>query len=495
MLAGEPLRAADSTYLLDLVRAVGVSIASVSILGADQQERWSSEGVARLLPIRSVVAQRAPDNGRQVAADSARVDALSQTLAVDYPITAEGRRVGTLAARVRLSSVVQMDSLRVLAPGASLVIREGSQLLWASSSAVPYTADSTLAGEWEIVRRSVPGLALTLELVAPAAPFVRPFERAARTGLAVLSLVTLFAMLLTFAMTRRITRSLHALSSAATQVAQGELDVVVQVASNDEAGRLAAAFNRMTESLRQSLAELSHQRSLAAVGEFAASLSHEVRNSLTAVRVDLQHANRHLAPEHPGKPLVSRTLDSVRRLDATVTSALRVARGGHVRRAPVSLNEVLERAMSAATPAYMERGAILAPLPDESMPAVYGDAAALEALFLNLLLNAAQALNARGSASVSVARDNGNALITISDDGGGVPANQLASLGKTFHSTKESGTGLGLPIARRIAESHGGTLRIASENGNGTSVYVALPAMATISEGPQSPSDAIVAPT
>src|SRR5262245_19797198 len=139
----------------------------------------------------------------------------------------------------------------------------------------------------------------------------------------------------------------------------------------------------MTEGLRRTIAELSQQRALAAVGEFAASLSHDVRNSLTAIRVDLQHALRHVPPDNPGAPLGARALDSVRRLDTSVTSALRVARSGHVAKSPIELGSVLRRAIASAEPTFLERGAVLEPLPSHPDVSVSGDAAAIEQLFLN----------------------------------------------------------------------------------------------------------------
>src|SRR5205085_11899773 len=133
----------------------------------------------------------------------------------------------------------------------------------------------------------------------------------------------------------------------------------VDATGDDEVARLASSFNAMTQSLQRTVAELSRQRAMAAVGEFAASMAHDVRNSLTAIRVDLQHALRHLPSEDPGAKLGARALDSVRRLDATVTAALGVARGGRVDKSAVHLGKVIERAVAAAEPSFAERGAVL----------------------------------------------------------------------------------------------------------------------------------------
>ncbi|HUQ84508.1 MAG TPA: HAMP domain-containing sensor histidine kinase [Gemmatimonadaceae bacterium] len=328
---------------------------------------------------------------------------------------------------------------------------------------------------WEVVRRSPRTAPLELSISAPSAPFVKPFEDAARTGLAVLMMVALVAFGVSAVLTSRVTRSLARLSEAASAVALGDLERQVPAAGGDEIAELAAAFNRMTDSLRRTLAELSQQRALAAVGEFAASVAHEVRNSLTAVRVDLQHAKRHLPAENQGTTLLVRALESTRRLDSTVSSALRAARTGQMTPSRIDLRVVLEHAMRSAAPAFDERCATLEPLVTDVDAQVIGDASALEHLFLNLLINAGQALSAGGSARVDIVRANGHVLVRIEDTGPGVPVDQLASLGEPFRTTKPDGTGLGVPIARRIAVAHGGELRVDSAPDHGTTATVQLP--------------------
>jgi signal transduction histidine kinase len=106
---------------------------------------------------------------------------------------------------------------------------------------------------------------------------------------------------------------------------------------------------------------------------------------------------------------------------------------------------------------------------------VAGDSAALEQLFLNILLNAAQALDDGGAAALEVEPADGQISVRIRDDGQGIPAEALDRVFEAFYSTREGGTGLGLPIARRIAQAHGGQLRIRAAVGTGTEVEITLP--------------------
>jgi signal transduction histidine kinase len=104
-----------------------------------------------------------------------------------------------------------------------------------------------------------------------------------------------------------------------------------------------------------------------------------------------------------------------------------------------------------------------------------GDALALEQLFLNLLLNAAQSLEPGGRATVVVTRERSELVVMVRDTGRGIPPEALERVLDRFFSTREDGTGLGLPIARQIAASHGGSLAITSKVGEGTTVEVRLP--------------------
>jgi signal transduction histidine kinase len=114
--------------------------------------------------------------------------------------------------------------------------------------------------------------------------------------------------------------------------------------------------------------------------------------------------------------------------------------------------------------------------PDGAPAWVLGDAMALEQLFLNLLLNAAQALPTGGRAALALDVEAADLCVVVSDTGVGISPENLERVADPFFSTKSDGTGLGLPIARQIATAHGGSLRIASTPGAGTRVEVRLPA-------------------
>jgi len=457
------LSSADSAYLIQLARSLSPTISSVKYVELAGGERWSFDTE---LPGMSGISGRP---------DVPQANPLQRALEVELPISADGTRIGRLVARVRLTSVLSADFGRPVVPEAVVTAADADGVVWSSGADSLIATSTDVPQGWEIVRRTPRMAPLELSIAAPTAPFVKPFEQAARTGLAVLMTVALVALVLSGVLASRATHSLARLSEAAAAVAAGNLERNVPASGGDEIGQLATAFNGMTDSLRRNVAELAQQRALAAVGEFAASLAHEVRNALTAVRVDLQHATRHLPADNPGTALLVRALGSVRRLDSTMTSALRAARTGQVVPARVDLRRVLEQAMRGAAPSFTERSATLEPLAADATAEVVGDASALEHLFLNLLINAGQALAAGGRAHVEVGSENGQALVRVVDTGAGIPGDQLASLGQPFNTTKPYGTGLGVPIARRIALAHGGELRVDSVPHAGTTATVQLP--------------------
>ncbi|MHB1193404.1 MAG: sensor histidine kinase [Longimicrobiales bacterium] len=337
--------------------------------------------------------------------------------------------------------------------------------------------------DWLVVRHGLQEPPVILTLAAPLGPFTEPFSRAARQGAIIFAAVIVLGIVLTTLLTRHLAGSLEKLAETAESVARGDLDQRVGQSGPDEIRRVGRAFDAMTMSLRDTLRRLSRQEAAAAVGEFAATLAHEVRNPLTSIRLDLERAR-----EKPGDPrageLVGRALAEIERLDCTVSGALRIARSGNLTLLSLDLRRPLEAAVHAAMPEFEARGAILEPLPVLNEIRVRGDPGALEQLFLNLLKNAAEALEEGGRAWLAVEVEEQNVRVSVLDDGSGIKADIIASILEPFYSTKKEGTGLGLPISLRIARAHRGELTLESGPGGGTACHVVLPLCALGEEGP-----------
>jgi signal transduction histidine kinase len=398
--------------------------------------------------------------------------------------------VGTMEVRLRTGSLLPSDLILPGLAGSVLALFDAS----GSFPLTPLTIEPELLAQdrfswaeetWLTLRDTLYEPPLQVVLAAPIGALGPPFETAAHRGFIALLAVLAVSVLLATLATRRITRPLRALADGADTVAQGNLDVMVAEDGPEEVRRVAGAFNTMTENLRRTLQELAQRESLAAVGEFAASLAHEVRNPLTAISLDLKRAQKHIGESGTAQELLDQALSEVKRLDASVTDALRLARSGLLSPVKLDLRQPLEAALRASKPAFQECGAELQQLalPEEPV-CVKGEPGALEQLFLNLLLNAAEALGPGGEAGVDIAQDAGRVRISVWDTGRGIPPAEMDRVFEPFFSTSSQGTGLGLPIAQRIARAHGGELRLDSPPGEGTTASVLLPAIEAPADRP-----------
>lgn len=396
-------------------------------------------------------------------------------VAVTFPISDSAGVLGTMTALVRLNAL--LPAIPITIPGASFDLYDtGRDIALRGGSE---SADGVVAAQSPVMllaERSIAEPPLRFVAQAPLEPYVAPFERQTRrAGLVLLTVVSL-ALALAGLLTSRATRALRELAIGADEVARGNLDHQVAVETSDEIGRLAAAFNTMTQELQKSVRELSHRNALAAVGVFAAELAHEVRNPLTSIRLDLQRAHERASSDSRMREPLARALAAVDRLNRTVIGALRVARSGRVRLEPLQLRAALEPAIQAAEPAFAVRSANVNRRTESAIDAwVRGDVDALTQLFTNILLNAAEASGANGHVEIDAAQHNGSVVVSIADSGPGIPADLVPQSDTEFTTTKRDGTGLGLTIARRIATAHGGTIDFSNRPGGGAVVSITLP--------------------
>jgi len=410
-----------------------------------------------------------------------RTYVLGGPLTVELPVEeSPGVRVGTMAARL------SFDALRIHAPppataGAVIVAFDpgsGDPLL-------PTPFDSELArrerfewnGEdWVVEYHALTEPGIVLAAAAPRALFTQPFLESAREGLVLLVLVAAGGLVATALLTRRMTASLRRLAEAAAAVAGGNLEGTTGVESEDEVGRVANAFDTMTRSLRHTLTELSERSSLAAVGEFATALAHEVRNPLTSIKLDLQEVEESLAPGSSQQMLQASAIEGINRLDRTVGGALAIARSGRIEKTTVDLVGIVRMAARNARGTFEERDAVLE-TPSENTPPIelMADPDALVGALLNLLRNAAQALPPGGRAAIEVDRVEGEAIVRVHDEGSGIAPENLERIFTPFFTTGSGGTGLGLAVAQRVVVAHGGEIEVESELSRGTVVSVRLP--------------------
>jgi two-component system, NtrC family, sensor kinase len=291
----------------------------------------------------------------------------------------------------------------------------------------------------------------------------------------------------------RVTQPLRELRDSAEAVGRGDFSRHVDVRSQDETGELARVFNQMTHNLKNSLEELEmtvetlkttqaqliQSEKLSGIGEFIAGVAHELNNPLTSVmgfsemlqnaEADPQH-KRHLEIIHK----------SALRCQKIVQSLLSFARRSEPERKAVCLNRLVEAALEILQYQLRTSNVEMILKLDPNLPQAMVDPNQIQQVFVNLINNARQAIEAyqpKGWIKVSTARHGETVRVVIQDNGPGISEANLSKIFDPFFTTKEvgKGTGLGLSLCYGIIKDHGGTVTPRSRPGEGATFIIELP--------------------
>jgi len=237
----------------------------------------------------------------------------------------------------------------------------------------------------------------------------------------------------------------------------------------------AAARRRAT---RLHAAVRSAQR-LAEVGTLTGGLAHEIKNPLSTVQLNLQLLQEDLDPNDPAySRLISRMATAGRevgRLRDILDDFLRYAGKIELRREKVELNGLLEELADFFAPQAQLNRVQLRVKPGPGPLTAWVDPRLIKQTVLNLMINALQAMPNGGEMILSASGDNGQAVIDVIDTGPGIPPDAVDRIFQAYYSTKKGGTGLGLAMARRIAQEHGGELAVRTQVGKGSDFRITLP--------------------
>jgi signal transduction histidine kinase len=260
-----------------------------------------------------------------------------------------------------------------------------------------------------------------------------------------------------------------------------------------EDGRLrgAALFLRDVTERRQAEAEMRQVHQMAAIGYLAASIAHEIRNPLSAIKAAAQY----LQHECEDNPLIAQFAsiidDESNRLTRIITDFLIYARPQPPSRVPIGLPELLGRCLRLLEPELAKVGVDVDIRYSRRLPPLLVDRDQMQQVLVNVLNNAVQAMEGGGMVRIRArlrrARQEGGdstVEITIEDEGAGIPPKDLEHIFTPFFTTKTKGSGLGLPICQRIVESHGGTIAVENSRRGGARCRIELP----LHPGAESPS-------
>lgn len=323
---------------------------------------------------------------------------------------------------------------------------------------------------------------------------------------------TVVAILLASPMFRRfVSKPVDKLVKATTEISSGNLDYAIPhdessaYGSNDELEFLSAKFDAMRESLKEkirqldevnrNLAERNEQleqalaslkkaqedllrsERLAATGKMTAQLSHEINNPIHNIQSLLESSVRKM--DGPAKELVVLALEEVTRMSKLTRQMLDFYRGSllEVEKVPVDVSDVLEHLLKENRDALAEHhiDTIIETAP--GVPHVLGSRDKLKQVFLNLILNARDAMENGGTLRLRLAHCNGTVQVQVSDTGVGIPPENVGRIFDAFFTTKKevSGVGLGLSVTYGIIQQHQGTINVASTPGHGTTFTIELP--------------------
>ena len=294
--------------------------------------------------------------------------------------------------------------------------------------------------------------------------------------LSIAVLVTGLVALISHLIGKNLTNPIKVLVDSTARVATGDLDEQCELKTHDEIGDLAAAFNQMTRDLKQSRDQLIQAERLATAGKMSASFAHEIRNPLSSMRM--------LAQMLMQKPEMSQErhqqslryiLEEIERIDTIVKGLMDFARPTALNLTQQPLAPVLQAVLDLMEANLAHHKIALVLDLSTVTPEIQFDSDKLKQAFMNVVLNAMEAMPQGGTLKVSTIVDEDRVGIKVIDNGVGIPEEDLVQLFEPFFTKKTRGTGLGLVNVKRILEEHGGSVEIESTLDEETEVSLWLP--------------------
>ena len=307
---------------------------------------------------------------------------------------------------------------------------------------------------------------------------------------------------ITYYMIRKITHPLGEMVTATRSISEGRFDLEVHSDYPGQIALLADSFNLMLKSLRQmrgaleewgrTLEQKVNQRTeelgamqvrvaqserLASLGMLAAGVAHEVNNPLGGILALTALTLEDMPKDHPDRENLEEVIRQTERCRDIVKGLLEFSRQSRSNQELVDLNRILEETLALVSKQSMFFNISLVSSLAANLPPVMADRSQIQQVFINILMNAVQAMKERGTLSVATRHAGNSVEVAISDTGCGIPQEQISRIFDPFFTTKDSGqgTGLGLSIAYGIVTTHRGTISVQSEVGKGSTFTIRMP--------------------
>ncbi len=331
------------------------------------------------------------------------------------------------------------------------------------------------------------------EVQAVLAPVLRTFE--------ILSVIVLIVTAgIGFLISQGITRPIAALVNGTTEISRGNYEHRIVVGGGGELKYLAQKFEEMSNSLKEKISQLGERNAeleatlqrlkdtqmelvkserLAATGKLTAQLAHEINNPIHNIQSCLQTVLRRMSAVSPDRDLLDVAGEEVERLAKLTRQMLDVYRTSMVelKREPVSLEDIIQEVVTSSKATLKEDRIEVRLNAMSSLPPILGSADKLKQVFLNLIVNAHDALPDGGIITIASTRENEHIVVEVSDNGVGIPKDHIDRIFDAFFTTKNtvSGVGLGLSVTYGIVKQHDGTISVKSKIGEGTTFTLSFP--------------------
>ena len=285
---------------------------------------------------------------------------------------------------------------------------------------------------------------------------------------------------------RRITTPLQKLVEGTKQVSRGDFSLQIDTGSQDEVGNLARSFNEMSRQLQllQKRMEEANKRlvqveKLASIGHISAGIAHEIRNPLTAVKLNIQKICEKEDLDEGDLVNLEITQEGIAQIEKFIKELLNYARVSELNLDWFAMDQIVDGSLKMISDSLELKHVTVEKHYTPDLPQVSVDADKVRQVILNILRNSCEAVEEGGKIRIRVDRadtPSGPRLRTeISDTGRGIPSKDWENVFEPFYTTKASGIGLGLAIARKILEQHGGDIRVRAQEDWGSCFEILLP--------------------
>lgn len=358
--------------------------------------------------------------------------------------------------------------------------------------ALPYIGRAYVVNNWYITAyepiKNVSDTVIGILYVGILEQKYTDLRQAAVFTFLLISLAGILASIgISFLISRSILVPVHKLASASKELAQGNLEIRVEKTSDDELGDLADGFNTMAYALRERderLKEFTRKKfmeseRLALIGQLAANVAHELNNPLQGIVTYSHLLLERNSIDDPTKQSLQKIVTQANRSKDIIRGLLDFSRQRKPDKTLCNINNLLSESLS-----FLENQALMQNIRvvtqfDNDLPSIVIDPSQVQRVFINMIVNAAEAMNGNGQLSMTTSHDlvKGFIEIIISDTGTGITEENLEKIFDPFFTTKETGhgVGLGLAISYGIIKEHGGSISVNSAVGSGTTFTIRLP--------------------